>query len=155
VLILLGFMVAVLVITVLIFGNRFPTHFAVTPEGVFYQSKSGCASKLNRAAIILGLLAGKPGTAGAGMMAASQEARGFDWEDIHKVKEYPEQRVLSLMNSWRVVVRLYCTPENYPSVLEMVRARSAAGALIREAKKGKLPEHLRRCHGGRGSRSWA
>jgi hypothetical protein len=131
-LILLGFMLTIVGITVLIFGNRFPTRFAVNPEGVFYQSQSGRAAKLNRAAIIIGLLARKPGAAGAGMLAASRESGGVDWEDVHKIREYPDQKVVSLMNSWRVVVRLYCTPDNYPRVLGLVRNYAAAGAIKRE-----------------------
>ena len=42
------------------------------------------------------------------------------WADICRVKKYPDERVISVMNNWRVVVRLYCTPENYSYVAQLV-----------------------------------
>jgi hypothetical protein len=137
-LILLGFVILIIAITVLIFGNRFPTRFAVRPDGVFYWSLSGRASALNRAAIVAGALAGKPGAAGAGLLAASRESGGIDWKDIRRVREYPGQRALSIMNSWRVVVRLYCSPENYARVLDLVRMHAATAAAQRTELQNRL-----------------
>jgi hypothetical protein len=128
-LIILGFALLAAAITAVIFGNRFPTRFAVRPDGVFYESLSGRASTLNRAAIVAGILAGKPGAAGAGLLAASQETGGIIWHDVRTVHEYPNQCVISLMNSWRVVLRLYCRPEDYPRVIELVHAYAAAGSI--------------------------
>jgi hypothetical protein len=134
-LILLGFICAIVGITALIFGNRFPTRFRISSNGIFYQSLSGRASTINRAAIVIGLLARKPGAAGAGLIAASQERGGIPWEHVRRVREYPAQRVISIMNSWHVVVRLYCNPENYTRVLELVRTHAAAGAAKRADPK--------------------
>jgi hypothetical protein len=134
-LILLGFVIVIVGITILVFGNRFPTRFVVNLDGVSYASRSGRAGTLNRAAIIIGLLARRPGAAGAGLLAVSQESGSILWEDIHRIREYPSLRVISLMNSWRVVVRVYCTPENYSRVAESVRSRAAAGALKRRERE--------------------
>jgi hypothetical protein len=131
-LILLGFAVMIVAVAVLVFGNRFPTHFALDSAGLSYRSLSGRSRKLNRAALVIGILARKPGAAGAGLLAMSQEAGGIQWEKIYRIREYPAQRVLTIMNNWRVVVRLYCSPENYFRVAELVRSHAAAGALRRQ-----------------------
>jgi len=133
VVIVLGLALLTVPITAIIFRNRFPTRFAVRPDGAFYKSLSGRASTLNRAAIVVGILAGKPGAAGAGLLAASQETGGIAWQDVRKVHEYPAQCVISLMNSWRVVLRLYCSPEDYPRVIELVHTYTAAGSMRRAA----------------------
>ena len=78
-----------------------------------------------------GLMAGKPGVAGAGLLAMSRETEGFSWEDVHRVKVYPEIRVITLMDSWHVVARLYCTPGNFAAVRDAVQAWTAAGTVRR------------------------
>jgi hypothetical protein len=134
-LILFGFICVITGITALIFGNRFPTRFGINSNGVFYQSLSRRASTMNSAAIVIGLLARKPGAAGAGLLAASQESGGIPWKYVRRVREYPAQRVISIMNSWRVVVRLYCNPENYTRVLELVHTHAAGAAAERADPK--------------------
>jgi hypothetical protein len=49
-----------------------------------------------------------------------------NWRDIRRVKEHPQQHVISVMNQWRVLVRLYCTPENYGEVIGRLRRRPGA-----------------------------
>jgi hypothetical protein len=120
--ILLGFMMMIAAIAVLIFGNRYPMRFSVTRDGASYVSESRRAKTLNRAAIVVGLLARKPGVAGAGFLGAASSSGGVEWEDIRAVREHPAQRVITLMNSWRAVLRLYCTPENYARVAGLVRS---------------------------------
>jgi len=44
---------------------------------------------------------------------------------------YPKQRVISLENSWRTVMRLYCTPENFENVARICRDGFAATAARR------------------------
>ncbi len=112
-LILLGFLLLYLLICVIFFGNRFPTRFLLSPNGIGWQSRSRRGRTANRVAVVAGVLAGSASTAGAGLLAASTETGMIDWLTIGHVKKYPEERVITIMNSWRVVVRLYCTPENY------------------------------------------
>jgi hypothetical protein len=120
-----------LFVMVVIFGNRFPYRFVIGREGVLLESLSRRSRFLNRAAVVAGLLSGKMQPAGAGLMAMSQETVGIQWEDIHKIKEYPNLCIISLMNSWRVVARLYCINENYDRVIQIVREGVAEGEKTR------------------------
>ena len=125
-----GAMAALFVIACLLLGNRFTTTFRVGPDGVAYASGSK-ERKWNRLAIIAGLLGGSMTATGAGLIASSQEEGGFVWADVHRANEYPGPRVITLRNSWRAVLRLHCTPENYESVRAAVVAGLARGAAER------------------------
>jgi hypothetical protein len=120
-----------LFVMTVIFGNRFRYRFVIGREGLLMESLSRRGRFLNRAAVVVGLLAGKMQATGAGLIAMSQETVGIQWEDIHKIKEYPNLYVISLMNSWRVVARLYCTKENYARVIQVVREGVAEGEKTR------------------------
>jgi hypothetical protein len=115
-------------IALVFFGNRYPTTFAVTERGVGWRSRSRRGNTANTAAILLGLLAKKPGLAGAGMLAKAGEGGSMAWKDIRKVKAYAGPRSITLMNSWRVVVRLYCLPDNYEDVLNEIQIRTGLTA---------------------------
>ncbi|MCX6620946.1 MAG: hypothetical protein NTY38_07665 [Acidobacteria bacterium] len=127
-LVLAGFLLLFLAIAAVLFGNRFPVEFRVGPEGIEWKSLSRRGRFSNRAAIVAGVLAGSAGTAGAGLLAAAQEFGGLEWSEIRKLKPYPEERVITVMNSWRVVTRLYCTPENYAYTAQLVEWYMASNA---------------------------
>jgi hypothetical protein len=82
--------------------------------------------------VALGALAGKPGVAGAGLLGMSQETVSITWPEVCRLKVHLEARVISLMNSWRVVFRLYCTPENFSEVLAAVQGWVEQGRHARE-----------------------
>lgn len=126
--IMLGFLLMFMAIMLVFFGNRYPARFTLNDTGALIESRSRRARLANRAAIVAGALGGRPGVAGAGMIAASQEAVSIAWKDVRRVNEHPDQRVISLKNGWRVVLRLYCTPENYAAARDFVRARAKGAA---------------------------
>ena len=109
-LVLAGFLLMFLAIAAVFFGNRFPMEFRVGPEGIAWHSLSRRGRVSNRVAVMAGVMTGSATAAGAGLLAASQEFGGLQWRSIHTTKMYPEERVITVMNSWRVVTRLYCTP---------------------------------------------
>jgi len=120
-------------IVLIVFRNRFQTRHTITADGVRVQSLSRAARLFNRFAVVAGTVGLSAGTAGAGVLAMSGEDVGITWIDLYRVNRHDDQRVLSLMNSWRVVLRLYCTPENYATVMAMVTDGVARGARQRQA----------------------
>jgi hypothetical protein len=118
--ILAGLFYLFVLITWIVFRNRYPIGFRVDSQGVRWVSLSRRARLANRAAVIVGAATGSLTGAGAGLLAMSQESGQLAWDKLRKVKKYPEERVVTLMNSWRVVIRLYCTPENYEYVVQLV-----------------------------------
>jgi hypothetical protein len=130
-LVIVGLFALCILIMLAFFGNRYPMEFLLSPRGLVVASLSERGRWGNRAALVLGLMAGKPGVAGAGLLAMSRETEGFPWEDVQRVKVYPEIRVITLMDSWHVVARLYCTPGNFAAVRDAVQAWTAAGPMKR------------------------
>ena len=119
-LILAGFLFLFVLIAWIFFGNRFATSFRVSSYGIGWASLSRRARTANRLAVVAGALGGSMSTAGAGLLAVSAESGAVPWSDIRQVKKYPDERVITIMNSWRVVIRLYCTPENYAYVSQLL-----------------------------------
>jgi len=120
--ILAAFFVMFLLISLVFFGNRYPTRFTLTDRAVYWSGRSRVGRKANALAIVLGILARKPAVAGAGMLGAASEDGKLSWKSVRRIKEYPTERVITIMNSWRVVIRLYCTPENYQAATEIVHS---------------------------------
>lgn len=138
-----GAMAGLFAIASLLLGNRFRMHFSVGPDGVGYASGSR-EKRWNRAAIIIGALAGSASATGAGLIASSREAGGWPWAELHRANEYPGPRVITLRNSWRAVLRLHCTPENYEQVRAAVSAGLAKGAAERATIEAAAPPAVRR-----------
>jgi hypothetical protein len=109
------------------FWNRFPMGFSLGPREARVVSLSRRGRWGNRLAVVLGALAGKPGVAGAGLLGMAQEIATVAWDDVRRVNIHASARVISLMDGWHVVMRLYCTPQNYDVVLTAVQRWAARG----------------------------
>jgi hypothetical protein len=109
-------------IAALWYANRVHVRYELSAKGVRMQTLERRDRLLNRALFVVGLLAGRPGAAGAGLLAASRETEFTRWADVTRVREHASLSVVSLMNGWRVVQRLHCRPEDYRRVADYVRA---------------------------------
>lgn len=128
-----GILVGLLLIVVLLMGNGFSQTFTVDSVGGVRYAAGSREQKWNRAAVILGALRGSPTTAGAGLLGVTREKGGWTWRQVYAARYFPRQRVISLRNSWRTVIRLHCTPENYEQVRALVAAGVVRGAEQRAA----------------------
>ncbi len=133
-----GTIIVLLAIAALLLGNHMTMTFAVDPEGVTYASGSR-ERKWNRAAVVLGVLAGSASTAGAGMLASSREQGGWDWADIHAARYFPGQHVISLRNSWRTVIRLHCPAGEYEGIRAVVASGLERGTILRAQSAPSAP----------------
>jgi hypothetical protein len=136
---LVSLIILVLFILVMLvfFGNRFPLGFVLSPDGARVVSLSRRGRWGNRLAVILGVMAGKPGVAGAGLLGMARETVGVTWDEVRRLNIHPQTRVISLMDSWHVVLRLYCTPQNYAVVLQSVQKWAARGLKKATAAPGR------------------
>ena len=118
--IIAGFLYLFVLICWIFFGNRFPMSFRVGPRDIGWLTLSRRGKTANRLALVAGAATGSLSGMGAGMLAMSEESGSIEWRKVGQVKKYPEDRVITVMNSWRVVARLYCTPENYSEVAALL-----------------------------------
>ena len=119
--ILFGFLFLFVLIALLFFGNRFRVRYLMAAQGVGWESMSRRGKAANRLAVIAGALAGNASVAGAGLLAAASESGLLAWKSVRTIKAYPALGAISIMNSWRVVVRIYCTPQYYPYAIQWLR----------------------------------
>lgn len=121
----LGIALAVIValfvlVELAVFRNRIAARFCLDAKGVDYAG-GPTPRWLSRAGSIAGLVAGSPRLAGASLIAASADSLRLPWRSLRKATLFPRQRVITLSNSWRPVIRLYCpTAEIYLSASRIV-----------------------------------
>jgi hypothetical protein len=108
-------------IALIFLNNHCHTLFIITKKGISWKMTDKRAKNANRIVTILGILAGKPGVAGSGMLASAGEEGFIDWKEIKKVKYHEKQRIISVMNNWRTVIRLYCTRENFQQARDIFK----------------------------------
>lgn len=107
-------------VTVLFYGNRWQVRFKIDGRGIHWEQ----LRRINwRPLAFLAALSGHPAALGAGILATTGNAGSVGWRDIRRVKMHPGQHVISVMNGWRVMLRLYCTPDTYSAAAERVHGR--------------------------------
>lgn len=99
--------------------NNVEMTFTVNEDGI-RTTMGKKENRLNKVALFLGLLAGKPGLTGTSMLAMSREQSFVEWSSIEKAVMDEKKRVISLSSGVRMLVRLYCTSETYHDVVAMV-----------------------------------
>jgi protein-S-isoprenylcysteine O-methyltransferase Ste14 len=129
-----GFALAILLIAIVFFGNRIPYRFEVDDKKASMTMVSKKAGTANRLAFWLGLLTGRPSVAGSGAIAASREYVDIKWKETYKARYYPAAKIITLMNSWRGVVRLYCTAENFDEIKTYIEKQIAAAEKTRSSQ---------------------
>jgi hypothetical protein len=117
----LGLWVLFLFVMFVVFWNKMPMHFSLQKNKIVCEITSKTAKRANRLAIILGLLMRKPGVAGSGLLAYSQEVTEIDFKEINKAKYFPRLKSIILYNSWRQVLMIFCPDSMYEKVAESLK----------------------------------
>lgn len=125
------------VIMVVMFGNRLRMAFAIDERGVVARVVDRRAKATNRLASLMGVLGGRPGVAGAGMIAMSDEERSAVWSSIVEARYDARHFTITLRNGWRPVLHLFCSPENFQDAADRVAASLAAAR--RPARRARNP----------------
>lgn len=121
-----GLFILSLLVMLVVFGNRMRMGFAIDDRGIVVRVIDNRAKIANRLAAAVGAFAGKPGVAGAGLIAMHDEERSAVWASIAAVKYDPRRHTITLRNSWRTVQHVFCTPQNYEDAAARIAANVAA-----------------------------
>ncbi len=119
-LVLLGLMVLFFLVMLIFFGNRFEGEYLLDDKSVTFNTTDKRAKIANRVAVGAGLLGGSLTTTGAGLMAVSNESQTFDWSWIQGYRINKAMKTVTLRNSWRNVLSIYCS-DNFAEVCEFVK----------------------------------
>jgi hypothetical protein len=144
--IIAGLAVLSFLICLVVFRNRMRMRFRLDAKSAEVEMTDTRAKTANKIAVVAGILSGKPGLAGAGLLAQANTQQKAVWSAIARAHYHPAWRAITLSNGWRTVVTLYCTPENYDAVAVAVRdalaARPAGVKRKLRDKKNPLPKLL-------------
>ena len=123
----LGLIAALLIFTCLFimaaYRGKYEAEFILDQKGALCRTQARQAKKnrvINTAAMIFGLLSGKPAAAGAGMLAQSRQEVFLRWNRITKVKYKPQSRTILLRGGWTEQIALFCTQDTYEQVERFV-----------------------------------
>ncbi len=120
-LILLGLMVLFFLVMLIFFGNRFEGEYRLDDKSATFNTTDKRAKIANRVAVGAGLLGGSLTTTGSGLMAMSNENQTFDWDWIQGYRINKAMKTVTLRNSWRNVLSIYCS-DNFAEVCEFVKS---------------------------------
>lgn len=120
-LVLLGLMVLFFLVMLIFFGNRFEGEYLLDEKSVTFNTTDKRAKIANRVAVGAGLLGGSLTTTGSGLMAMSNENQTFDWDWIQGYRINKAMKTVTLRNSWRNVLSIYCS-DNFAEVCEFVKS---------------------------------
>lgn len=132
-----GILAALFVLTTtLVYGNRYRARFAIDERGAQMED-AGQGRRFRWTMIALGLAAGRPGVA----MGASSEPSGYgervSWRDVRRVTVHRRLRVVTLSNSWRPLLRLYCPRDMFDPVVQSVQTYVALAVRRRTARESR------------------
>lgn len=93
----------------------------------------------------MGLLAGRPQLAGAGLIGMSRESEEANWSGAFRAVFDPGSHSITLRNAWRTLMWVQCTPENYATVAAAVTDQMRAHKTTdRGAGPSPIPAYLGR-----------
>lgn len=103
-----------------LFGG-FKAIFTLTTRGV--RAQSGRVARATSAvAVWTGIATGNLAAAGAGLLAESEQNVFIPWDQVTAVKVKAGRRYVHVKRAWGFKpIGLYCTRENFPQVLEVLR----------------------------------
>lgn len=140
-----AFFVLALGLMALLFGNRMHVRYTLTPQHLRCESLDRVARATHRAALVVGLLAGRPGAAGSALLAMTQEDQRLRWDGAFVAVPDPRRHTIVLRNRWRTLMAVRCSPDNYGAVEAAIhRAMAAHGTAGRSQGASPLPACLRR-----------
>ena len=139
-----GLFLLLIVVALLFFRNRMHMRFRVDATGAGALASDRRARIASKVAIVTGLMAGKPGVAGAGLVGATTSNQNILWDAIVRARFHPRWRTISLANSWRTVLILFCREDNYEAVALAVRRALDARPASQPDRKSPLASLLLR-----------
>ena len=122
-----------LIATLLVYGNRYHARFQVDAKGAQMED-AGQGRRFKWLMVALGVLARRPGVAMSATSGPSGYGDRVSWREVRRVTVHRRLRVVTLCNSWRSLLRLYCPPELFDEVAERAQS-SVAQAEQRRARR--------------------
>ncbi len=113
-------------LVLLIFRGTYDVEFTLDDKGITCETQSRQKKRVRRmatATAVMGMLAGNPTTAAAGIMARARTKERLLWKRIRKVKYLDRQSTIMLRAGFGESIAVFCTEENYKQVSAVIRQK--------------------------------
>jgi hypothetical protein len=120
-----GLFVLSLLVMLVVVGNRLRMTFSIDDRGIVTRVVDSRARAANHLAAMVGAVAGKPGIAGAGMIAMHDEERSVAWDGIKVMICDPQRRTITLRIGLRAVLYVFCTAATYEEAAALIASHVA------------------------------
>ena len=125
-----------LIATLLIYGNRYRARFVVDAGGAQMED-AGQGRRFRWVMAALGVLARQPGAVFSTTAGPSGYGERISWREVRRVTVHRRLRVVTLSNSWRSLLRLYCPPELLDQVAALAQAHAATAEKRRATRQAR------------------
>ena len=118
--------VVTMIATAIVFRNGYDAHFGVNEDGAWMtpqQRQRETNQSIHKILFGMGVLMGKPGTAGTAILAETGQDRSISWNEVKRIEPYPFRLAIGLHDSWHCALIIYCLPENYEAVLQFANSK--------------------------------
>lgn len=112
--------------TAVVLRNRLAMRYVIDERGVEQSMVDRRAAVASGTAVVLGALSGNAAATGAGLSARARSRTAISWSNLVTARYHPRHNAIALRNSWRTVILLFCTPQNYAEVATRVEQEIAA-----------------------------
>jgi hypothetical protein len=116
----------IMLVLQIVTGGGLETEFFISDEGVAHKAGSTTRA-LDRASAGGSAVLGSMSGTGAGLIAMSQENNLLAWEEVRYVSVYRSVRSIVFRSKYLISpVVLYCTEENFPAIIALVKKYAPA-----------------------------
>jgi hypothetical protein len=138
-----GLWVFGLIVMAILLRGRVRVRYQIDERGIRMETVDRVIGAANKAAIVVGVLSGKPGLAGAGLIAQSRQTEAVRWRGGFRAVADPEALHITVRNRWRPLMYVQCTPETYAAVEARIAAEMERhGTSTRVSGRSPLPWYL-------------
>jgi hypothetical protein len=128
---LAALMLIVMLVLQIVTGGGLETEFFISNKGVAHKAGSSTRT-LDRVSAGGSAVLGSMSGTGAGLLAISQENIMLAWDEVRYVSVYRSVRSIVFRSKYLISpVVLYCTDENFPEILALVKQYAPAIATAR------------------------
>jgi hypothetical protein len=125
-----GALLVLMLIAILgVFMNSTEFTYDIRSDGIM-MSVGSKERKINKLALVIGLLTGNIRVLGAGMLSSSREDYFLAWEDVRRVSVHRGPKMLVLKAGLIPGNRIFCTTDNFPAVEKAFREHAKGAKFL-------------------------
>lgn len=119
-----GLFASIILVVIIFFTNRYPFTFILDSKDACMLTRKEQRKRNNIIStllILLGIITGKPGAVGTGMINKNNNDRIISWKNVNIAKLYSKQNTILLKGGPFEYVYLFCSEDNFNEAVDFVQ----------------------------------